>query len=170
MYHPTPLQIAYATAYLGAICDGSVLTDETLAGKIGCARESIVRWRGQQGFLDWLTGHCLGNRRGGMERLLNRALHLGIKGSVKHAEFYAKFSGEVAGLGPLVPKGNGEHDRTETPAGGFTINVLVPRPEPMPMSKEAGLERPKLPPPGSAPVVEGVVVQRLHIDHSDPGR
>jgi hypothetical protein len=47
--------------------------------------------------------------------------------------------------------------------GGYTINVLVPRPEPMPLSTESGDPRPKLPPPGSPLVVPGVVVQSVVI-------
>jgi hypothetical protein len=43
------------------------------------------------------------------------------------------------------------------------MNVLVPRPPPMPPSIESGEARPKLLPPGSAPVVPGVVVQSVVI-------
>jgi hypothetical protein len=46
---------------------------------------------------------------------------------------------------------------------GYVIDSLVPRPEPVPLSFESGDLRPKLPPPGSAPVVAGVVVQSVVI-------
>jgi hypothetical protein len=46
---------------------------------------------------------------------------------------------------------------------GYVINCLVPRPEPVPSSLESGDTRPKLPRPGSAPVVPGVVVQSVVI-------
>ena len=46
---------------------------------------------------------------------------------------------------------------------GYVIDSLVPRPEPVPLSLESGDLRPKLPPPGSAPVVAGVVVQSVVI-------
>ena len=70
-------------------------------------------------------------------------------------EFYAKYSGEVE-LGVLRSTRTGGD--TREPARGYTINVLVPRPEPMPLSIESGDARPKLAPPGSAPVVEGRVI------------
>jgi hypothetical protein len=50
---------------------------------IGGSRETIVLWRGQQRFLSWLTDQCAANRQGGLERLLNRALELGIRGSTR---------------------------------------------------------------------------------------
>lgn len=168
VFHPTPLMIAYAFAYLGAICEGKPRHDELLAGQIGCDRSTIVKWRPVPGFLDWLTAQCTSNRRGGLERLLNRSLELGIRGSVKHMEFYAKYSGEATGLSPLgkpAPNGAGEHERTPI-AAGYTIVSLVARPEPLPLSAESGDERPKLPPPGSPPVVDGQIVQRLHVPMS----
>ena len=66
-----------------------------MARAIGVDRSIICRWRRVQGFQEWVTKQCTAQRRGGLEQLLNRALELGLKGSIEHMEFYAKYSGEV---------------------------------------------------------------------------
>jgi hypothetical protein len=56
-------------------------------------------------------------------------------GSIDHIEFYAKYSGEVD-LGP-VRANRGREDTCE-PTGGNTIDIPVPRPEPISLSIESG--------------------------------
>ena len=81
--------------------------------------------------------------------------------SITHIEFYARYSGEVE-LGVLRANPNGQGD-VRDPVAGYDIIVLVPRPEPVPLSLESGDTRPKLLPPSSPPVVAGVVLQSVVI-------
>ena len=119
-----------------------------MARAIGVDRSIICRWRRVQGFQEWVTRQCTAQRRGGLEQILNRALELGLKGSIEHMEFYAKYSGEVE-PGILRAAGGRSGDAAVALAG-YVINTLVPRPEPLPLSLESGMARPKLPSPGSA--------------------
>ena len=122
----TSRQIEFVMAFLPAVCEGKSRHDAELAKQIGVHRSVISPWRRQQGFQQWVTNECTAMRRRGLELILARTLELGIRGSIAHAEFYAKYSGEVPG-GILRGNRRGGDDRHE--AVGYTVHILVPAPE-----------------------------------------
>jgi hypothetical protein len=65
-----------------------------------------------------------------MELPLNRALQLGIRGSLEHMEFYANYSGEME---PQVLRAASSRSSEAAVAlAGYVINSIVPLPGPVP--------------------------------------
>jgi hypothetical protein len=87
---PAPRMLEFAMAFVSAVCEGWPYRDAEIARQVGVDRAVVCRWRRKKaGFTDWLRRPCMAHRNGGMELPLNRALQLGIRGSLEHMEFYA---------------------------------------------------------------------------------
>lgn len=112
-------------AYAEAAATGQPLHDTQLAPKCKVSRSQISRWRTEvDGFEDWLEEFCRRIFRRGMAPLLLRAWQLGLKGSIKHMEFFARWSGAVPldEQPPPLPGGATVHNN-------FSVLLAVPRPE-----------------------------------------
>lgn len=66
---------------------------------------------------------------GGLKKLLVRALGLAFKGSVKHMEFFAKYSGQA-------PEANQPFDDDVDPTQNYHVNLLCPRPPALPSPED----------------------------------
>jgi hypothetical protein len=139
-FQPTPKQLSYARQYLEAVIEGQPLSDVALAPKVPVDPTHISKWRRSDRFCVWLTGVCTVGHRGGLARLLVRALRLGLKGSIDHAKFYAVYSGEA----PAVV-----FDPDAPPPGMLApqFTFLVPRPQPV-SAPQLGTPTPTKPAPG----------------------
>lgn len=73
-------------------------------------------------FCDWLDAFIERTFRKGMTKLLLRAFGLGLKGSVKHMEFFARYSGQIASEDLPAPMGGA----TLPPGAAYVI--AIPRP------------------------------------------
>jgi hypothetical protein len=87
---------------------------------------TISKWRDDVAFAEWLNefvGQAFHRR---FNMILLRAFHLAMRGSIKHMEFFAKYSGEVDLARVRAAGGAGDED--EPGAQLPIINIIVPRP------------------------------------------
>lgn len=106
-----------------AIAQGQPAFDTVLAPQVPANRSVIARWRMDDAFCDWLDAFTERMFRRGMTKLLLRAFSLGLKGSVKHMEFFARYSGQIDQADMPAPMGGG----ATLPAGAAFV-IAVPRP------------------------------------------
>lgn len=124
-FSPTEKQRAYLVHLLHGYATGGDVTDRALAERVKVHATTISHWRDDQDFEAWITAAFDKFLAGRLKKLLVRAFGLAFKGSVKHMEFFAKYSGQA----PEVP----ESDRTDMDEGQkYTVNLLVPRPPALP--------------------------------------
>lgn len=118
---------------------GARATDQELSTRLGVTRQAIWKMRQEQGFAEWLEREI---RRlalkGGLSKLLCRCLELGLRGSIKHAEFFAKYSGEAPATNVAAMVSGGAAAVAMRSRGTPAINLIlgVPLTPPPPVEGE----------------------------------
>ena len=120
-WSPTEKQRAYLIHLLDSYASGADTTDRTLAERINVHHTTISHWRDSPEFEVWIREAFDKFLSGGLKRVLVRALNLALRGSVKHMEFFAKYSGQA-------PDPMASADDTRN----YSFNILVPRPPELP--------------------------------------
>lgn len=124
---PTEKQRSYLLHLLEGYAAGGDVTDRALAERIKVHPTTISHWRDDPRFDGWISAAFDKFIGGGLKRLLVRAMTIAAKGSVRHMEFFARYSGQAAG--ESAPHGAGSGGD-----GGYTVVVLSPRPPALPTS------------------------------------
>lgn len=119
VFRPTEKQRAYLLHLLQGYATGGDVTDRFLAEKIRVHATTISHWREDGRFETWVAGAFDKFIAGGLKKLLVRSLGLALKGSVKHMNFFAKYSGQA----PDAALDGGSADDTE-----YKVILLAPRP------------------------------------------
>jgi hypothetical protein len=136
-FTPTIKQIAY----LFALRDALVPTgdkqhhDSALAKRVKVSRQTIYEWKQDPGFRAWLHDQ-LGTEQAHHKWLLMLETHyeLGIRGSVKSAEFIAR--ARSIGI-----KGGGFQDSVEhvdQSITNYSVTIMAPRPPALPEKTVGG--------------------------------
>jgi hypothetical protein len=123
-FSPTEKQRAYLVHLLHGYATGGDVTDRALAEPIKVHATTISHWRENPQFEEWVNAAFDKFLAGGLKKLLVRAFGLAFKGSVKHMEFFAKYSGQA-------PEAAEPLDRQDD-LRNYTVNLLVPRPPALP--------------------------------------
>lgn len=129
-FAPTEKQRTYLVHLLHGYASGGDVTDRALAERVKVHATTVSHWRDNPHFEAWVTEAFEKFLAGGLKKLLVRAFGLAFKGSVKHMEFFAKYSGQA----PVA----GEPLDSEDGLRNYTVNLLVPRPPPLPSAEDEG--------------------------------
>ena len=124
-FAPTEKQRAYLVHLLQGYAHGGDVTDRALAERIKVHATTISHWREDPRFDAWVSSAFEKFIAGGLKKLLVRAMALAMKGSVKHMEFFAKYSGQA----PEGAEGAIDIDQSVT---NYSVNLLCPRPPALP--------------------------------------
>lgn len=122
-FRPTPKQLAYASQLAEALAEGKPATDTALCKLAGVSRYHISRWRNDDAFEAWLDAFLHRMLGRSLAPILLRAKALALKGSVKHMEFFARWSGLVPVDAQPEPAGEGGVTNNN-----YGVVLLVPRP------------------------------------------
>ena len=122
-WSPTEKQRVYLIHLIEGYATGTDITDRALAEKINVHNTTISHWRECAEFETWVNGAFDRFVAGGMKKLLVRAWSMAIRGSVKHMEFFAKYSGQAPQTARPGHDCPSTDDRQE-----YSFNILIPRP------------------------------------------
>lgn len=128
-FSPTEKQRAYLVHLLHGYATGGDVTDRALAERIKVHATTISHWRDDLQFEAWVTAAFDKFLAGGLKKLLVRAHGLALKGSVKHMEFFAKYSGQA-------PEASQPFDDDVDHTQNYTVNLLCPRPPALPSAED----------------------------------
>jgi len=117
-FQPTEKQRAYLVHLLQGYANGGDVTDRSLAEVVEVHATTISHWRDDARFETWVASAFDRFLSGGLRRVLVRAMTLAARGSVKHMEFFAKYSGQAAEAAPAGP----------ADVGAYSVVLLSPRP------------------------------------------
>lgn len=121
-FQPSPAQLKYLAALEEALTRREPTSDSAICGGIGISRMTLWKWRQLPGFSAWVQGRLDQTSDWHWPLILQRHELQAIQGSVKSAEFIWKVR-------------SGVHSRARgigaeaNPATGYSVNILVPRPD-----------------------------------------
>lgn len=131
---PKPVHWRLLSAYEACFQDGVPPTDGVIAKRLNVRRETINRWRRRNGRLRAWLYEQIGRHAAELKPFVDRRVaQQAMAGSPEHQKLFYQFVAKV-GLPP-------DEGSDEPPAGSFTMNFLVPRPE--------------------MPVIPGVIVRQV---------